>query len=125
MSAKQFLWVGFFRGAEHARAAVQDLMCAGIPPDVICVIGGSGNAETTARGISALGMAEREERSLSACVEQGGIVIVVPPHAVYRQEVEAIFLRHQAAQHSETAIYECDRITDFPSLRWNPTSGCA
>jgi hypothetical protein len=102
-SPPQLVWIGFFRGTEHARAAIQDLMQAGLPPDVIHVIGGSGNAETTAAGIRTLGIAERDERSLATCIEQGGIVVAVSPHAAFSQEVETIFLRYQAAQESETA----------------------
>jgi hypothetical protein len=103
MRTKQFLLVGLFRGSDHARAAVQDLMYAGIPPDVIHVIGGSGNAETTAGGIRALEVAERDERPLTTCIEQGGIVVAVSPHAVFRKDVEGIFLRYQATQDNETA----------------------
>jgi hypothetical protein len=125
MSATPFLWIGLFRGAEHARAAIQDLMQAGLPPDVIHAIGGSGNAETTAAGIRTLGIAERDERSLAACIEQGGIVVAVSPHAVFRPEVETIFRPYQAAQESETATDEYERATSFPPLRWRPVFDCA
>jgi hypothetical protein len=125
MSTTQLMWIGLFRGADHARAVIQDLMHAGLPPDVIHVIGGPGHAETTAAGIRTLGIAERDERSLAACIEQGGIVVAVSPHAAFSQEVETIFLRYQAAQESETATCEQERTTSFPALRWRPTFGCA
>jgi hypothetical protein len=121
MSTTQFLWMGLFRGADHARAAIQDLMHVGVPPDGIHVIGGSGHAETTAAGIRTLGIAERDERSLATCIDQGGIVVAVSPHAAFSQEVETIFLRYQAAQDCEMATDEYERATSFPPLRWRPT----
>jgi hypothetical protein len=72
-----------------------------------------------------LEVAERDERSLTTCIEQGGIVVAVSPHAVFRKDVEGIFLRYQAAQDSETATDEHERTTSVPSLRWRATFGCA
>ena len=58
-SKQQLVRICLFRGTDHARAAIKDLMCVGIPPELIRVIGGSGNSDTTIGGIKALGIAER------------------------------------------------------------------
>lgn len=121
MNTMQCIWISFFQGADHARAAIQDLMYVGVPPDLIQVIGGSGNTKTTAAGLRALGLAERDECSLAAGIEQGGIVVAVSPRSVFSQEVETIFRRHQAAQRSETTTDRSERATSFPDLRWRPT----
>ena len=117
-TAKQLVRICLFRGADDARAAIKDLMYAGIAPEWIRVIGGSGNADTTAAGIRVLGIAERDAYLLASRIEQGGIVVAVPCHAAFSDQVEAIFLRCQAAQDGETATYEHDLATNRPSLQW-------
>jgi hypothetical protein len=114
-----------FRGTESARAAIQDLMDAGIPPEWLRIVGGSGRSDTTAAGMRALGIAEPDARSLTDRIERGGIVVAIPSHAAFSQEVEAILRRCQAAQERETATDEQDRATSLPPLPRHPISGGA
>jgi hypothetical protein len=118
-SKQQLVRVSLFRGTDHARAAIKDLMCVGVPPELIRMIGGSGNSDTTIGGIKkALGIAERDARSLTDCVERGGIVVAVSSHAAFSDGLEAIFMRCQAAQDGVTATCQHDLTTKLPKLWW-------
>ena len=117
-SRQQRMWVCLFRGTDHARAAIEDLMCVGVPLELIRVIRGSGNSDTTTDGIDALGVAERDARSLTDCIERGGIVVAVPSHAAFSDELETIFMRYQTAQDDETATYQRNLTTNRSKLRW-------
>lgn len=112
-----------FRGTAYARAAIQDLMSAGIRPEWIRVVGGSGRSDTTAAGIRALGIAEWDARFLTNRIEPGEIVVAIPSHAAFSQEVEAILRQCQAAQEGEAATDEQDRATSLPPLQRHPIFG--
>ena len=113
-SKPQFPRIYVFRGTEYARAAIQDLMSAGIPPEWIRVVGGSSRSDTTAVGIRALGIAEWDARFLINRIERGQIVVALPSHAAFSQEVEAILRRCQAAQEGETVTDEQDLAISLP-----------
>jgi hypothetical protein len=124
-SNEQLMRICLFPGSAHARAAISDLMQAGVPPDSIIVIGGSGNSATTANGISALKITPKDARFLTDCTERGQIVVATSSLAVYGDKFDTLFLRFQAARNGVTAIYEHRAPKDdLPDLRWSPILGC-
>jgi hypothetical protein len=124
-SNEQLMRICLFPGSDHARAAVRVLMQAGVPPDSIIVIGGSGNSATTANGISALKISPKDVRFLTDCTERGQIIIATRPSAVYSDKLDALFLRFQSACNGGAATYEhAAPKDDLPDLRWSPFLGC-
>jgi hypothetical protein len=124
-SNAQLMRICLFPGSDHARAAIRDLLQAGVPPDSIIVIGGSGNSATTANGISELKITAKDAHFLTDCIEQGQIIIATSSSAVSGDKIEALFVRFQAARNGITAIYEHGAPRDdLPNLRWTPILGC-
>jgi hypothetical protein len=122
---EQLMRICLFPGSDHARAAISDLMQAGVPPDSIIVIGGSGNSATTANGMKTLKITRKDARFLANCTERGEIVVATFPSAAYSDKMDALFVQFQAAHGGVTATYEHGAPdNDLRNLQWCPIFGC-
>lgn len=91
-----------FRAPDEAKAAVKDLVQAGIPRDSIGVMGSSGTAAANPAAMEKWRVPERNARLLTEGINKGGLVVAVSAGATMADKVEAIFATHEAEQVDET-----------------------
>jgi len=100
--------VSLFHTPEQAEKAMQDLHSAGLPPESIETLGGTGSrasaSDTTQTSLKSLGLPPRDLQMLSEGLTSGGTLIIVRAEQGFSDKVESIFESHQARKVDERAV---------------------
>ncbi|AXC16017.1 hypothetical protein ACPOL_6807 (plasmid) [Acidisarcina polymorpha] len=120
--SEQTILVCLFHDNENARAAVRDLIEAGVPQSAISVMGGAtarneGSAATNQIFFAELKVPESDVRMLTTGLNHGGTVVGVKAGESLSGKIEAVFRKHAASQVDEKVV--------SPSATLGTSSGTA
>ncbi|AXC16173.1 hypothetical protein ACPOL_6969 (plasmid) [Acidisarcina polymorpha] len=106
---EQTTLVCLFHNNDNARAAVRDLLEAGVPQSAISVMGGAtarneGGDATNRIFFAELKVPDTDMRMLTTGLNDGGTVVGVAAGESWTDKIEAVFRKHAASQVDEKVV---------------------
>ncbi len=98
--------VCLFHHRDHAKAAYEHLVAAGIPESAISLFGDSNAGEDSSAALNALGVPAKDLQTLQAGIRNGGVVVAVAAISSHENVVERIFEEQKAKKIDEAVTRE-------------------